>query len=119
MHDVMQINPIKPVPWRSRRHPLFALLRARGQRIGWLAGEIKYSRSHVKAVSAGQFPAMARFRAACCGVLNRDEGELFIEHDDSIAPTEGGIRDGAAVRAGYATGAGLSILEEAPQTRSA
>jgi len=118
MHDVMQINPAKTVPWRSRRHPLFALLRARDQRIGWLAGQIHYSRSHVKAVSAGQFPALARFRAACCSELGRDEAELFLEHDDSNAPTEGDIRDGAAVSASYPRLVGLS-MQEAPQTRSA
>jgi hypothetical protein len=122
MTTVMQVNLVKSVPWRSRRHPVFALLRRDGRHMAWLARTLDppYSHAHVKAVSAGQWPASARFRAACCALFKRPEGDLFHEHDDSNAPPkEGDIRAGAAVRASYPPRAGVSMLEEAPQTRSA
>jgi len=114
-----------PARWRSRRHPVFALLRADGRHMGWLAQNLRppYSHAHVKSVSAGIWPASPRFRAACCALFGRDETELFHEHDgDSSARprTEAEIvRAGPAVGAGYRTAGGLSIPEEEPQTRSA
>jgi hypothetical protein len=118
------------VSWRSRRHPVFALLREDGRQKRWLAGKIGYSAGHVRNVAAGFWPASARFRAACADLFGRDETDLFDEHGGSTpAPTEGDIRAGAAVRASYPRRAGVSTLlnvraapapqEEAPQTRSA
>lgn len=121
MQPTMHTNKANTVPWRSRRHPVFALLRDDGRHMGWLARKLEppYSHAHVKAVSAGQWAASPRFRAACAALFGRDEADLFHEHDDSNAPTEGDIRAGAAVRGSYPRPLGLSIVEEAPQTRSA
>src|SRR5262245_52498876 len=112
------------VPWRSKRHPFVAILRADGRHLGWLAGRIGYSHAHVRQVACGGWPASERFRAAVAETareLGWPDGELFDQGGTSraAAHSEPSSREGTAGGALYATAAGLSIPEEAPHTRSA
>jgi hypothetical protein len=102
-------------------HPIRALLRAEGRSVAWLARSIGRDPNYTLSVLHGLFPAAPGFRARCAAVMQRPEAELFDEHGGSTTPPKEGesFRDGAAVRAGYATGAGLSIVEEAPHTKTA
>jgi hypothetical protein len=105
---------------RSRaasRHPIVAVLREQGRTQTWLARKIGRSHAYTNRVLNGLHPAIPTFRAACAALLGVPEHELF--HAISNAPTEGDIRAGAAVREGYPRPVGLSILEEAPHTKTA
>jgi len=108
------------VPWRSKAHPVFGLLRADGRHKLWLAGQIGYSHQHVRNVAAGQFAASPRFRAACAALFGRDETELFDQGDASATPRRGAThREGTAVPAGYAGTVRLSTPQEAPRSHTA
>jgi hypothetical protein len=110
------------VPWRSKRHPVFRLVREDGRSLAWLARKIGYSHGHVRSVASGSWPAVARFRAACVALLGGSEHDLFDHGDGSSAapPKEGEIvRAATATRPRYATAPVLSTLEEAPSTKSA
>src|SRR5262245_21327982 len=116
------MNRMKPnVPWRSRRHPVFALVRADGRTAAWLAREVGYSPGHLHNVAAGFWPASDVLRARVASRLGRDEAELFDQGGTSSAGTHDGSDDraGTAGSGMYRTVAGLSTLEEAPHTRSA
>jgi hypothetical protein len=115
------LEPI--VPWRSKRHPFVAILRADGRHLGWLAGKIGYSHQHVRNVAAGQFAASPRFRAACAA-LGREVGwpdvDLFDQGDASAGPRTGATRrEGTAVGALSTTAPSLSTPQEAPLRPSA
>lgn len=85
------------VPWRSKRHPIFRRLMVdEGRRLSWLAARIGYSHQHVKNVSAGSWPASARFRAACAALVGARECDLFeMGGTDSVPPRDGSRRRGA------------------------
>jgi hypothetical protein len=96
------------------------LLRAEGRSVAWLARSIGRDPNYTLSVLHGLFPAAPGFRARCAAVMKRPEAELFDEHGGSTTPPkEGEIRDGAAVPGSYPRPIDLSILEEAPQTKSA
>lgn len=77
-------------------YPLFAILQAEGRHMRWLAERIGYSHQHVRNVAAGQYPASARFRAACAREMGRPEGELFlVDHGVSESSTTEDAPDGS------------------------
>ena len=58
--------------------PIWAILRAQGRHMGWLAEQLGYSHGFVRLVACGRRPPTAEFQRRCARVLSIPASILFV-----------------------------------------
>ena len=72
------------------RDPIWAILRAQGRHMGWLAEQLGYSHGFVRLVACGKRPPTAEFQRRCAHALSIPASILFVPRGPAGAENKRG-----------------------------